>query len=68
MTAHKQVDPFAPDEDNPLWTKADFKKARPAADVLAEQGITPPDPIGRPKADNPKVPVTIRLDAQVLEA
>ena len=63
-----------PDEDNPEWTKKDFARARPAADVL-------PDFIGEkatqelmrrsrgrpPKADR-KVNQTLRLDPDVLEA
>ena len=63
-----------PDEDNPEWTKKDFARARPAADLL-------PDFIGEkatrelmrrsrgrpPKADR-KVNQTLRLDPDVLEA
>jgi len=68
MTSNrKKIDPFTPDEDNPKWTKKDFKKARPAAEVFKELSIEPPRPVGRPPTDNPKVSVTIRLDREVVE-
>lgn len=58
------------DADNPEWTDEMFAKAKPAHEVL------PPEVLaafpntrrpGRPKSDNPKVAVTLRLDASVLE-
>jgi len=59
------------DDDNPEWTADDFARARPIDEVL------PPDhlavfkantKVGRPRSDNPKVPVKLRLDGVVLDA
>ncbi len=63
-----------PDSDNPEWTDVDFKRARPAADVLpgligekaAHELIR--RKVGRPLKEGRKVNQTIRLDADVLEA
>ena len=71
MTKAKLPQPDDFDE-NPEWTEADFRRARPAADVLPElfgpevaaRMLRKP---GRPKADAVKVPVTMRLDGDVLE-
>lgn len=67
MSKTRKIDPSAPDEDNPLWTEQDFRRARPTPEILAELGIAPPRPPGRPKAENPKVQVTLRLDREVVE-
>lgn len=68
MPKRPKVDPVI-DEDNPEWTAADFAKARPAselsADILAQ---FPKTKVGRPKAENPKVPVKLRLDGAVVDA
>jgi uncharacterized protein (DUF4415 family) len=53
--------------DNPDWTREDFRRARPAAKVIpdiveAKRGR------GRPKVPNPKIPVTLRLDPRVVDA
>ncbi|WP_407522386.1 BrnA antitoxin family protein [Methylobacterium oryzisoli] len=60
---------IAQDPDNPEITAEQFARMRPAAEVL------PPDLYaaltrrrGRPKAEVTKVPVTIRLDRDVVEA
>jgi len=55
------------DDDNPEWTEEMIADARPANEVFAELGITPPKPIGRPKGSGTKVPVTIRLDKDIVE-
>lgn len=55
-------DPAAPLTDD------EIKKLRPAAEVFAELGLAMPKPLGRPKADRTKVPVTMRLDPDVLAA
>lgn len=62
-----------PDEDNPEWTRADFRTARPALEVIAE--VFGPDasaslarPRGRPSNPDRKVNQTLRLDADVVEA
>jgi uncharacterized protein (DUF4415 family) len=63
-----------PDDDNPEWTKEDFAKARPAADVLprfvgekATQELMRRSRGRPPKADR-KINQTLRLDPDVLEA
>jgi len=63
-----------PDEDNPEWTKKDFARARPAADVLPEFiGEKATEELmrrsrGRPPKADRKVNQTLRLDPDVLEA
>jgi uncharacterized protein (DUF4415 family) len=63
-----------PDEDNPEWTKDDFAKARPAAEMLPEFiGEKATQTLmrrgrGRPPKANRKVNQTLRLDPDVLEA
>lgn len=60
-------DPIA-DADNPEWTKADFANAKPFAEAFPELAEKMRKNVGgRPKSDNPKVPVSIRLDRDVLE-
>jgi uncharacterized protein (DUF4415 family) len=63
-----------PDEENPEWTKEDFARARPAAEVLskfigekATQELMRRSRGRPPKADK-KVNQTLRMDADVLEA
>ncbi|WP_337995501.1 BrnA antitoxin family protein [Oleispirillum naphthae] len=50
--------------DNPEWTEADFKNAKPFAEAFPELAHKLR---GRPKAESPKRQVTLRLDADVLE-
>jgi uncharacterized protein (DUF4415 family) len=63
-----------PDEDNPEWTKEDFARARPAAEVLPEFiGEKATQELvrrsrGRPQKADRKVNQTLRLDQEVLEA
>jgi uncharacterized protein (DUF4415 family) len=63
-----------PDEENPEWTKEDFARARPAADVLPEFiGKKATEELmrrsrGRPPKADKKVNQTLRLDRDVLEA
>jgi uncharacterized protein (DUF4415 family) len=54
-------------EENPEWTKRDFANAKPASEIL------PPGVIaqfknkgGRPRSENPKEAVKLRIDADVL--
>ena len=54
-------------KDNPEWTDEDFKRAKPLAEVLPELAVAAKK-VGRPKSENPKVPVSLRLDPDVLEA
>ena len=63
-----------PDDDNPEWTKEDFAKARPAADVLpgfigekATRELARRSR-GRPVKPDRKVNQSLRLDPDVLEA
>ena len=62
------------DEDNPEWTKKDFERARPAAEVLPEFiGKNATQELmrrsrGRPQKADKKVNQTLRLDPDVLEA
>jgi uncharacterized protein (DUF4415 family) len=66
MAAKPKFDPALHDE-NPEWTKRDFARAKPASEVL------PPDVMaqfrnkgGRPRIENPKEAVKLRIDADVL--
>jgi uncharacterized protein (DUF4415 family) len=66
MATKSKCDPKLHDE-NPEWTKKDFAKAKPASEVL------PPEVIaqfrnkgGRPRIENPKEAVKLRIDADVL--
>jgi uncharacterized protein (DUF4415 family) len=70
MSKKPKFDPAIHD-DNPEWTAEDFAKARPIEELLS------PDQLaifkantkgGRPRIENPKVPVKLRLDSVVLEA
>lgn len=61
---HKQVD----DPENPEWTREDFRRARPAEEVVPEIVEAYRRSRGRPPKAQTKVPVTIRLDAQIVRA
>lgn len=62
-----------PNDDNPVWTDADFAAARPAAEVLPAAVLEAfgknrrGRPLGSTKVDA-KRSVTLRLDPDVLEA
>ncbi|WP_375450821.1 BrnA antitoxin family protein [uncultured Devosia sp.] len=58
----KDYDPVAP------LTDAEIAGLRPALEVFAELGLVPPKPLGRPPAERTKVPVTMRLDPDILAA
>lgn len=61
-----------PDDANPEWLAEDFQHARSAADVLPEiMGKEHAHALltrGRPKSRNPKVALTIRYDAEIVES
>jgi uncharacterized protein (DUF4415 family) len=62
-----------PDDENPEWTAEDFRKARPALEVLSEVfGDQAADALkrrpGRPSKPDRKVNQTLRLDADVVAA
>ncbi len=54
------------DRDNPEWTKKDFKRARPASELPPEILKAFPRTRG-PQAAPKKIPVSIRLSAEVVE-
>ena len=66
MASEKRLPP-PPDYDPvaPL-TDEEIEGLRPAAEIFAELGLPMPQKVGRPKSENPKVPVTMRLDPDVL--
>lgn len=74
MVERRKPKPTLLDDENPEWTREDFAKARPAAEVLprlfgakaAAEMLRPKR--GRPPADYPKAHVNIRLDADVVAA
>jgi uncharacterized protein (DUF4415 family) len=60
------------DADIPELTEEDFRRMRPAREVLREQlgekvAARLLRPRGRPPKDHPKAQVTLRLDAEVLQ-
>ena len=56
------------DPDNPEWTKEDFRTARPFLEVFPEFTDAVKKLRGRPRAENPKLQVTLRLDPEVVNA
>ena len=56
------------DPDNPEWTKEDFRNARPFVEVFPEFAEDVKRLRGRPRAEHPKVQVTLRLDPDVVNA
>ncbi len=52
--------------DNPTVTKADMAKAKPFKEALPELYESIQRSRGRPKVDNPKEAVTLRLDPEVV--
>ena len=66
---------IATDPDTYELTEADFKRMRPASEVLPElfgaelaAEMLRPKPKGRPHTDTPKIFTGIRIDADVLNA
>ncbi len=62
-----------PDEDNPEWTREDFRTARPAIEAIGQIfGAQAAEAIrrrgGRPAKPDRKVNQTLRLDPDVLDA
>lgn len=59
--------------DNPEWGEAEFARARPATEVFTELfGKEGAEKViktrGRPKLANPKEPVKLRIDHDVVDA
>jgi uncharacterized protein (DUF4415 family) len=66
MAAKPKFDPELHDE-NPEWTQRDFAKAKPATEVLRAEVIAQfKNKGGRPRIENPKQAVKLRIDADVL--
>jgi uncharacterized protein (DUF4415 family) len=66
MAAKPKFDPELHDE-NPEWAERDFAKARPASEVLPPEVIAQfKNKGGRPRIENPKEAVKLRIDADVL--
>ena len=53
--------------DNPEWTEADFKNAKPFAEVFPDLMESLRRSRGRPKLESPKKRITLRLDDDVIE-
>jgi len=58
----------ADNPDEPEWTKEGFRRARPFLEVFPEFTEAIKRLRGRPKAKNPKVQVTLRLDPEVVRS
>jgi uncharacterized protein (DUF4415 family) len=66
MAAKPKFNPNLHDE-NPEWTKRDFAKAKPASEVLPPEVMAQfKNKGGRPRSENPKEAVKLRIDADVL--
>ncbi|HTM78884.1 MAG TPA: BrnA antitoxin family protein [Devosia sp.] len=55
------------DEDNPEWTEEDFKRARPAHEILPPEILAAFPRTRGPQKVERKVPVSIRLSPQVVD-
>jgi uncharacterized protein (DUF4415 family) len=65
--AHAKLPPVVFDDDNPEWTRADFARARPAAEVLPLHLLAQfKKTRGAQKAPT-KVAVSIRLSPEVVQ-
>ncbi|MDQ0395708.1 BrnA antitoxin family protein [Labrys monachus] len=59
--------PFVTDPDNPEWTEEDFANARPAHEMPDDMKAVFKNAGGRPKKEDPKRPVSIRLSPEVVD-
>ncbi len=55
-----------PDEESPEWTLADFRQARPFKEVFPDLYGAALRVRGRPRKENPKQHVSLRLDPKVI--
>jgi len=67
MSAKKKTPP-ATHDDNPEWTEADFAASRSAQELPPEILAQFKNKPGRPRSENPKIPVKLRLDDDVVTA
>lgn len=67
MSSKTKFDPSR-HNDNPEWTKADFARSRPAEELPPEILSQFRNRPGRPRLENPKEPVKLRLDSDVVSA
>jgi uncharacterized protein (DUF4415 family) len=56
------------DPDNPEWTAKDFRRSRRLTDVKPGFAEAAAKLRGRPRLERPKVQVTLRLDADVVDS
>ena len=74
MTKRSDEAAERPDADNPEWTRAMFRKARPASEVLPKYiGQHATDELirrkpGRPPAEEKRVPETFRFSEDLVKA
>jgi|HubBroStandDraft_2_1064218.scaffolds.fasta_scaffold264594_2 uncharacterized protein (DUF4415 family) len=71
MAARKKIKPpeyGVPDSENPEWTAEDFRRAKPFAEMFPDLVEGARRLRGRPRAEHPKVQVTLRLDPEVVSA
>lgn len=70
MASERKLPPPPPDfdDDAPELTDEEILDLRPAREFFEQHGIQMPLPRGRPKAERTKTSVTIRLDAEIVEA
>ena len=54
--------------DNPEWTEEEMRQARPFSEVFPQLAESIKRGRGRPPSENPKRQVTLRIDADVIEA
>ncbi len=55
------------EEENPEWTEEDFSRARPAHEILPPDVLSVFKKTRGPQRASKKVPVSIRLSAEVVE-
>ena len=58
---------IASDPDNPEMTEAELAELRPFREVFPDLAASIDRKLGRPKAENPKKAISLRLDAEVIE-
>jgi uncharacterized protein (DUF4415 family) len=67
-TRSRKTSPRIVDGDNPEWTLKDFRRARPIAEVLPDVIAAAKQARGRPKLARPKAHITLRFDAEIVDA